>query len=75
MGAHRLAALRHRHEQFDRKLTAELKHKQPDREAMDFFATQKSRIADLIAEIEAKPAPTPRARREHTHEIGYQASA
>lgn len=62
MGAHRLAALRHRHQQFDRQLTEELSSKSPDQEAMHFFKSQKLRIKDLIAEIEALPAHDAQSR-------------
>ena len=62
MGAHRLAALRHRHEQFDRQISAELSNKTPDEEAMRFFELQKRRIRDLILEIESS-APLPPTRR------------
>ncbi|MGZ0190042.1 MAG: DUF465 domain-containing protein [Alphaproteobacteria bacterium] len=58
MGAHRLASLRHRHHQFDRQLTTELKGKTPDEDAMHFFKMQKLRIKDLIADIETRPAST-----------------
>lgn len=58
MGTHRLTALKHRHRQFDRQLTAELRHCQPDAAAMQFFKTQKLRIKDLIADIEARPGLT-----------------
>ncbi|MEQ9126003.1 MAG: hypothetical protein RIM80_25955 [Alphaproteobacteria bacterium] len=67
MGKHRLASLRHRRQQFERQLTAELSNKQPDAEAMRFFEEQKRRIADLIGEIESSPAePSPRRQLAET---------
>lgn len=76
MGMHRLAALKHRHQQFDRQLSAELKNKQPDTDAMRFFKTQKLRIKDLIEEIEARPLqPAPRAEVAWDQEEERRASA
>ncbi len=65
MSAHRLAALRHRHNVFDRQLSLELKNAQPDEDAMRFFKMQKLRIKDLIMEIEADVAAQSAAPRRH----------
>lgn len=53
MGIHRLAALKHREDQFEHDMILERAQTQPDREAMRFFETQRARIHNLIVEIEA----------------------
>lgn len=64
MGSHRLASLRHRHEQFERQMTLELSNQMPDEEAMRFFETQKRRIRNLIVDIESTASAPPRRRAE-----------
>ena len=55
MSAHRLTSLKHRCEQFERRIGLELRNMEPDQEALDFFEAQKTRINALIDEIEAMP--------------------
>ena len=68
MSRNRLAALKHRHQQFERQMTLELSNRAPDEDAMAFFKTQKQRINDLIEEIEGKrlqgPVKPPRTYEE-----------
>ncbi len=75
---HRLTSLRHRQQQFQQKLRTEIHNSQPDLEPMRFFETQNARIAQLIEEIEAKPAPQATERRtyqEAPRAFAQQASA
>lgn len=77
MGTHRLASLRHRQEQFERRLTDELSSKTPDDHAMRFFETQKRRIQNLIVEIESSAtlAQAPRRVAMHDDHDDIRASA